>query len=490
MRWTWAVTAAAGLAAFAGPARADDDVRAELEALKRQVREQERKIRELEGQTPTRDEVVAALDRYLADSPPSPVLVGGADGGKAGWPAGGAPFVQQGDNKINLRFRNQIRYSAFLYSDDAVGTLASPPNTISDDAPRDRSGFELERVYFGIDGTLFCPALTYNMTLNLDSDFGSGVEKEYVWLDWQYAGQHHVRAGIDKVAATYEEQNSTAKLAFVDRGLYCRGFALDSDTGIALWGYFGGCECPKRFRYRAMASTGEGPIPAAGSVFNTDAFDTYSDQLLYSASLEWNLTGEDWGYDEVDTRPCDKRCRLDASLGVWAYYENDDDVSEKSPGLALRSTGPLTRRSFGAWLRGQVSGFSWLVEAGMREVDYTAGSSAPTQTDWGLEATVHYRFPDSPWGIGARYSRIWLDDDYSSVPVGAGSVPIEDSITEFGFVVNYFVWDHANKITADVTWIQDNSAVSSSSAGYLVSPSKGVVVEDGVMLRLQWQVNF
>jgi hypothetical protein len=74
--------------------------------------------------------------------------------------------------------------------------------------------------------------------------------------------------------------------------------------------------------------------------------------------------------------------------------------------------------------------------------------------------------------------------------VGASSVGIEDTITEFGLVVNYFFYDHGNKLSADVTLVQDNSAVSSSSAGYLFSPSKGVVVEDGVMLRIQWQLNF
>jgi len=64
------------------------------------------------------------------------------------------------------------------------------------------------------------------------------------------------------------------------------------------------------------------------------------------------------------------------------------------------------------------------------------------------------------------------------------------AITEFGVVANYFFHDHGNKVTADLTWVQDNSAVNSTSSGYLVNPSKGVVVEDGIMLRLQWQISF
>ena len=54
--------------------------------------------------------------------------------------------------------------------------------------------------------------------------------------------------------------------------------------------------------------------------------------------------------------------------------------------------------------------------------------------------------------------------------------------------MNYFFWDHNHKISADATWVSDNSAVNSSSPGYLASPAAGVVVEDGLLLRIQWQL--
>ncbi len=134
-----------------------------------------------------------------------------------------------------------------------------------------------------------------------------------------------------------------------------------------------------------------------------------------------------------------------------------------------------------------------------RELDYTltsAGlpSTSPTQTDTGLAVMVNYRFADSNWGVGVRGGIIWLDDDYSSITVGptgnTTAVKYADTITEFGFVVNYFFYDHNNKITADVNWVQDNSGVSSSSAGYMADPKKGVIVEDGIYLRVQWQISF
>jgi hypothetical protein len=50
---------------------------------------------------------------------------------------------------------------------------------------------------------------------------------------------------------------------------------------------------------------------------------------------------------------------------------------------------------------------------------------------------------------------------------------------------------HGNKVSADVTWVKDNSAVNSTAAGYMSnSLVRGVLVEDGVMLRVQWQIQF
>jgi hypothetical protein len=92
--------------------------------------------------------------------------------------------------------------------------------------------------------------------------------------------------------------------------------------------------------------------------------------------------------------------------------------------------------------------------------------------------------------VGARYGIVWLDDDYLSTSVNGTAVDFEDTIQEVGVVVNYFFFDHNNKVSADVNYVMDNSGVTSSSAGYLVSPANGVVIEDGLMFRLQWQLSF
>jgi hypothetical protein len=199
----------------------------------------------------------------------------------------------------------------------------------------------------------------------------------------------------------------------------------------------------------------------------------------------------------VDHRSCEERCSLRLALGAAAYYENDDDSTHSAwGGLRLGSSSDRADRyGLNAWVRMHYNGWSVFGEFLLRNVDYqrTSGgaeSTNPEQEDMGAHLLVHYRFADSNWGIGARGGIIWLDDDYLTVGVDSpGPVEVEDTITEVGLVVNYFFWDHNHKISADVNWVQDNSGVNSSSAGYMNGVSRGVVVEDGIMFRLQWQLS-
>src|SRR5688572_19645998 len=85
----------AGALALAPSAWAGDDVAAEIEALKRRVEAQDRRIRELEGSRLTDDEITSAVDRYL-EGTPGAILVGADEPkGSAGFPKGKHPFIKE-----------------------------------------------------------------------------------------------------------------------------------------------------------------------------------------------------------------------------------------------------------------------------------------------------------------------------------------------------------------------------------------------------------
>lgn len=480
-----------GIVAFAGMfavtvgsargARADDatDLRAELEAMKRRIEAQDRRIHELEGPSRTSDEIATAVDAYMARTPIPAVLTAEGAKGSAGFPLGKKPFIKEGPNKLEFTLRNQVRYEAFLYSDDARA------NTTDTRKPHDRSGWEVERLLVGFEGTVFCEDLAYRIEFNFGSDEGSSLQKRYAYLDWKYGGEHHLRGGNDKVAFSLGDQTGTGSLMFVDRNLAQQAFRISFDSGVSLWGYFGdACGNDRRFLYKLQVTNGEGngaQIP----IFGTDALNTFSDQPLLSGLLEWRVTGRDFKFDEVDSRSCEDRCCLDLAIGASAYHENDDDKSLTAPGsLAVKGNagvGPLARTGWSVWMRGQWQGWSWQTEFLSRHIDFTAGSTALDQDDTAFYAQLHYRFPYSNWGVGVKYAVVNADSDYYS---GVW----KDSMSEFGVALNYFFWDHSHKITADVTVVTDNGGVTNKNSGYLVSAAKGVALEDGVMVRVQWQI--
>src|SRR5207245_8020244 len=131
--------------------------------------------------------------------------------------------------------------------------------------------------------------------------------------------------------------------------------------------------------YKVQAGNGEGRVSQEGQVYSGTALDTYSDQLLFAGFFEWNITCNDWKNDEVDHRSCDQRCKLNASLGVGAYYENDDDDQHAAVGgLALSpfngaavAGDRLVRNGFDAWFRAQWNGWSLELEGLYRNIDFT-----------------------------------------------------------------------------------------------------------------------
>ena len=55
-------------------------------------------------------------------------------------------------------------------------------------------------------------------------------------------------------------------------------------------------------------------------------------------------------------------------------------------------------------MRARWEGFSFLAEYAMREVDGASGTPGiENQNDSGFEATFHYRFPTTNWGVGVKY---------------------------------------------------------------------------------------
>ena len=419
------VLAAGVLAVGLGSARtafADDvsDVKAELDALKQRIDAQDRKIRSSRTRPRPR----------TRSPPPS-----GATWRRAGLArtrrrrrrrrVGRLPARQEAlhpagpqQDQLHLPQPGPLRGRSTTRTTRSA-SLTTPADTLSGAArPATASGFEIERLYFGVEGTVFCPDITYQLMLNFDSDTG-GERREGVRVARLEVRRRDTTCGPASTRCRSRTRSRTrrARSRSSIAAMVCKAFALGSDTGVTLWGYFGdACECPKQFMYKVAASTGEGTVEQAGSVFNTDAFDTYSDQLLFSgdARVEHHLQGLDVrrGRQPRLRRPRAGSTRASASARLLRGRRR---LERQVAGRRSRSgrPGPLQR-----------SGHRRVVPRALERVDRCspsttcatsttrAASTAPDQTDSGAEATLHYRFADSNWGVGAKAGIIWLDSDY------------------------------------------------------------------------------
>jgi hypothetical protein len=86
-------------------------------------------------------------------------------------------------------------------------------------------------------------------------------------------------------------------------------------------------------------------------------------------------------------------------------------------------------------------------------------------------------FPGTAWEIAVRYSSVNVD-------VGA----IDGSLTEIAGVLNYYLNGHANKLSLDVTMLEEQDA----DTGY-VDVYTGIHDIDGIedsalLIRFQWQL--
>ena len=126
--------------------------------------------------------------------------------------------------------------------------------------------------------------------------------------------------------------------------LVTKAFALDSDTGVMLWGRFGdACDCPKRFLYKVSVRR-ERASPTRRAPCSTPTRSartrTSSSSRAWPSGTSPAATGRSTRWTTAPARSAAGSTRASVSA---AYYENDHDASPKGLGMRARLEGPLDR---------------------------------------------------------------------------------------------------------------------------------------------------
>ena len=156
----------------------------------------------------------------------------------AGWDKKDGFFIRSSDNNFLLKIggRLQLRYT--YKGRDQRGEAPSTP----EESGVDDSFFEIERARISFSGHVLSPNLTYNYTLDGDTDGAGVLDTFYAFV--QYAASKSwwdnnlmtIGAGIWKPHFLRQEATSSGAQQFVDRSLANEFFNVSRNLGVWLEG--------------------------------------------------------------------------------------------------------------------------------------------------------------------------------------------------------------------------------------------------------------
>jgi hypothetical protein len=442
------------------------------------------------------------VDAYLASAKADASLVAGP--GSAGYDGGF--WIRGGSFLLKINLTIQARYEWWDWDDDAQEVFASSNG--------DLSGFSLPRLTLKLSGDATCDIHYYAAfefghhgswftssnapltTGNAQAGYGDhpdiisgtggfgwgGVDEEGLpvdigdayaseaWIEYEPCPMFALRMGIIQLASTRQLMTPPEMQQFIDISLASSfigqmgtGYSdRNRDYGVMLHGVLG---CDGEWSYMFTASNGDGPIRR--NIFD----DSTDDNLAYSARINWDLRGH-MGYEEGALRQSE--CDWTAAIGVWAFLYNDVRNDHTHDTFANRTL-------FGADLALGFGGFS--LTGAFNSVEYADSDFEPgiNGTGWSWFAQLGYLFCGTAWEIAARYGQQSFEFDDN----GAGATETYGA-SEWGVAINYYIDGHADKLTADVSFITADDLGNLNQdvyAGYHVSGDT-----DAMMVRFQWQL--
>ena len=352
---------------------------------------------------------------------------------------------RDGNWQTNLQWRAQMRFTDPYRSD---------PRNIDDfaiDGQSDReSTFELRRVRMKIGGHGFRPWLGYYFEVDLqptrDSDDSSASSSSRV-IDWRITLDKYeaiaLRLGQWKIDYDRERVDSSGRQQFVERSIVNRQFTVDRQMGAQLRGrLFKGTNAD--MRYYGGVFTGEGR-----GVSNDD------DGLMYIGRLQWNFLGRDLKLKQTDVEYTEKptgsidfgiatgtgRCTRWSSSGCG----NLDGFTRP----ANAQNGQFTVEQYHLGSAFKYRGFSYQQAYHWKTVDDNINNTT-TDMEGGLVQAgyfFHNLLPAIPkeLELAARYAFVKEPNE--------NNVLVKNEREEWTLGANWFFAGHANKITADFSYL-------------------------------------
>ena len=394
----------------------------------------------------------AAADAVLRDAERRSRLVGAPAGFTAGYLPDRGFILRSEDG--NFLFHPwayvQVRNTTTYREDGKRGTDSDL-----------QSGFELRRAKFILDGNAFSPDLTYQFVWATDRKTG-GLNLEEGWVRYQIPNSPFaVRAGQIRDPLDHEQIIVGSRLFAADRSLADDVLAAGEGTvqGVSL-GY-------ARGPVRAEFAVSDG-LRSANTNFQD--FPTTAGDWGVAGRVEYKVTGSWEDYRDFtalgDAEPL-------LVFGAGADYTEAGDTGSLVHVADVDYEGPSGLSLYAAYLgryvrhNGQPPGSN----GGATGTGPTADTYDAT-----FRAQAGYVI-DGRWEPFVRYEYLYFD------PAGLPATVSHSPVHALTAGVNYYLYRHRAKFTADMVYLPNGSPVADDGAGILANRG-----EPELLFRAQFQL--
>lgn len=396
-------------------------------------------------------------------------------------------YVKSSDEKFLMKFYGLLQVRWDYYSTRASNRYRNPGAQRND-----RTGFEIPRARFGIQGHVYSKDLTYALELRSDVGRQNDTDIESAYVNYRFRDEFQIRAGTFRLASTRAQVTSSSKQQAIDRPPSDAVFGLGIGTGVRFWGLL----FDKRFEYNVDVVNSLNN--QTNRVISPDPSELDGNPAILFRTV-WHALGDDPVNDCKLLSDLPKHTT--PALDIGFHYAFNDDAGDRGTtripfplgsgpgqgGFGLTTTNGLQIHQFGWDGVFKYMGFSAHGEYILRIVDvrqayerpfapwYLLTTDSSTVAQHGAYVQVGYFLPIA--GLEDKLEAIARVGGISTL---AGE---REGTWEYSAGFNYYFFGNDVKLQMDVTKISEVPISSTAS-------SMANVNDDALVFRMQMQLSF
>jgi uncharacterized coiled-coil protein SlyX len=394
-------------------------------------------------------------------------------------------FIRSTDDKFLMKLHGRVQFRWTYYNAQHRNHYLLPRYERDD-----RTGLDLRRVRFAIDGHLHTPDLTYLLEFDWDSPHSYTGGLTYAWANYRFVDEFQIRVGLMESASTRAGFHSSASMQFPTYPLNQLFFGTGYDMGIRFWGQ----AFNKRWEYWLDVANG---IQAPYNLVITPDPPQLDDNPAIMFRTVWHAMGQmipnDFaGWADLEYHECPA---LDFGFHYAFQHNTGDDSGSRVffgrnsillGGFGVTRSLGLQTNQFGLDSAFKLRGFSIAGEYDVQILDPISAGHTPFTPLWlltGQDSTTTinggyvqagYFLPIPGWE-----RKLEVVGRVGGVQTNAGE---HEGTWYYDGGVNYYFKGNKVKLQADVEKISETPM---SSRSWIANPN-----DEALIFRVQLQVAF